>query len=688
MELAITPIPLGNLTLSPKNVRKVDPGPEAHAEMCALITSASGLIYPLCVEPHPTKDEHYKVVAGGRRFHALNALAKNGHIEPDYAVPCQLVPPGVDPEELSVIENSHHPMHTADQVTAFGKLAAGGMPIPTIANRFGVSERTVERRLRLANIAPEVLDAYRAGNMNLETLEAFAVTADQQHQAQVWEAVENRHSHYGSPARSVRHLLTEDRMPSTHPHARYATKRAYIKAGGRITEDLFTDDKNSKIWYDDPDIVRQVATTRLAKAAEKIGATWGWIETHLDSPGYGYLQTFGTVRPQPTHEESARLDQLSNRIEGFYESNDTPTEKDQDDLRTLRDEHTTLHHEIANRPISDEAKQRAGVIVTLDHDGRVKEHCGLLRPEDVPDNVDPDNPDAVEGPKVTRTVREPKFYSDSHADMLRTVRGTEVQANLATNFDTAFDILTFQLAYQIATEHAYLYATKALSFNAQTVYVDHGLANDPGAIEATQEQRDALGGVRDALNLSWTEHKDPALAYRAFCDLTPDEKQAIFAYCIAKTTHFQLSFDSDRSTPLEVVIEQIRTSPHATFRPGADLVWKRLRKNQILDIADAVIGAAWTDQHRKAKKSDLVPLMDRIFNDPTSDPDVPAQAHDRIRAWTIPGFPAHGPDPLASEPKNPGPDATANDVDPSEPSSTASVTSTGPAEALPEFLDG
>ena len=686
MELVITPVPLGNLTLSAKNVRKVDPGPDAHAELCALV-SAAGLIYPLCVEPHPTNDEHYEVVAGGRRLAALNALATAGTLDPDYGVPCRLLPPGIDPEELSIMENSHEPMHTADQVTAFNKLAADGMPIPTIAQRFGVSERTVDKRLRLANIAPAVLDAYRAGEMNLGTLEAFAVSVDQERQAAVWEAIKNRYSPYGSHARSVRHLLTEDRIASTDPRARYATKRAYLKAGGRITEDLFANDKDTAIWYDDPEIVRQVATARLEKAAEKIGAGYSWIETHLDNPGYSHIQCFGTVKPQPTSEERARLDELTARIEAIYDSEDELTDKAQDELTSLRKEHTRLHDDISNRPLSEEAIKRSGVIVTLDHNARVTEYTGLVRPEDVPATTDPDNPETIESPRVTRRARDAKYYSDSHADMLRTVRGTEVQAKLAHSFETSFDVFTFQFANQIIRDSVYLYSAKALSFTAQSVHVDHGLANDPAAIEATRDQRGALESARDALNLSWAEHDDPALGYRAFCDLNTTEKHAIFSYCTAKTAQFQLSFDSERSKPLEVVIEQIHTTPHTSFRPGAEVFWKRLRKGQILDLADAVIGPTWTDQHRKAKKSDLIVVMGRVFQDPASDPHVPAQAHDRIRAWTIPGFPAHGPDPLVSQPNDTGANPVTDTDHSPETEEPRTATTPTPAEALPEFLN-
>ena len=65
-------------------------------------------------------------------------------------------------------------MHPAGRVVEFSQLALSGVTVAAIAGRFGVTERLVEQRLRLGNAAPELLDAYRADDIDLETLKAFA----------------------------------------------------------------------------------------------------------------------------------------------------------------------------------------------------------------------------------------------------------------------------------------------------------------------------------------------------------------------------------------------------------------------------------------------------------------------------------------------------------------------------------
>ena len=183
-ESAIRDIPLCRLALAPENVRKTPPDEAAEAQLRASIAEHD-LLENLVVrpdEPDPDGIERFAVVAGGRRLAALKALAENGTLHADHPVPCKVAANG-NAGELSLAENVVRiAMHPADQVVAFAGLAESGVTVAAIAARFGVSERTVEQRLRLGNAAPELLDAYRAEQFDLETLMAFAVTTDHDRQ--------------------------------------------------------------------------------------------------------------------------------------------------------------------------------------------------------------------------------------------------------------------------------------------------------------------------------------------------------------------------------------------------------------------------------------------------------------------------------------------------------------------------
>ena len=201
-------------------------------------------------------------------------------------------------------------MHPADQVQAFGTLADAGASVADIAARFGVSERTVEQRLRLGNAAPEILDAYREGAIDLETLKAFAVTVDRTRQLSVWERVSEQG--YRPAAWQVKRILTEDRVPAASAIATFVGVEAYEGAGGIVDRDLFADKDEWGIWFEDADLLGKLATDRLQTAADELATRWKWAEARIEV-SWSDLARFGRVHPTPgqtTDEEKAEIERL------------------------------------------------------------------------------------------------------------------------------------------------------------------------------------------------------------------------------------------------------------------------------------------------------------------------------------------------------------------------------------------
>ena len=232
-ERDIRDIPLSQLELSPDNVRKTPADASAFTELKASI-AAHGLLENLiarAMEPGTDCVARYAVIAGGRRLAAMQALAAEGALDEDHPVPCRMIEDIMAAEEVSLAENSvRAAMHPADQVEAFRRLADAGSTAAAIAARFGVSERTVEKRLRLGNAAPVLLEAYRAGEIDLETLMAFAVTTDHARQSAVWAAV----SQQGYRPRRLADQAPADRGPGIG-HVRHRAFRRYrgLRGGGR-----------------------------------------------------------------------------------------------------------------------------------------------------------------------------------------------------------------------------------------------------------------------------------------------------------------------------------------------------------------------------------------------------------------------------------------------------------------------
>ena len=97
-------------------------------------------------------------------------------------------------------------MHPADEFVAMAALIDAGETIEAVAARFGVPERHVRQRLRLGKLAPELLDAYRDGDISLDVVTAFTLGADHAAQLAVWRQLKG-HS-YIQPY-TVRRLLTQ-----------------------------------------------------------------------------------------------------------------------------------------------------------------------------------------------------------------------------------------------------------------------------------------------------------------------------------------------------------------------------------------------------------------------------------------------------------------------------------------------
>ena len=76
--------------------------------------------------PRARRTPTHAVVAGGRRWRALQRLIEQRRITPDYPVPCLIVS-YERAVQISLAENSgREPMHPADEFEAFRQLIDAG----------------------------------------------------------------------------------------------------------------------------------------------------------------------------------------------------------------------------------------------------------------------------------------------------------------------------------------------------------------------------------------------------------------------------------------------------------------------------------------------------------------------------------------------------------------------------------
>ena len=669
-ESDIRDIPLSQLALSPGNVRKTPADASAFTELKASI-AAHGLLENLIansIGPGPDCIARYAVIAGRRRLAAMQALAAEGALDEDHPVPCRMIEDIMAAEEVSLAENSvRAAMHPADQVQAFRRLADAGSTAAAIAARFGVSERTVEKRLRLGNAAPVLLEAYRADEIDLDTLMAFAVTTDQARQNAVWETVSQQG--YRPGAWQIKRLLTEDRIPATSAIARFVGLEAYEAAGGRNDRDLFAEEDERGIWLDDPDLLNKLAMDSLQAATRELETRWKWAEARLDMD-WSATAAFGRVRPQPaepTGGEKAEIERLRTRNDELANMED---DGGTDVLVEEADANETRLDEIeamieARAVYRREDIAIAGCIATVGNGGELKLIQGLVRPEDMPareagdagagghdDTGDEEN--TISGIDASTFVAPLASPGDAEAearkeagvgiglaDDLRAIRTAIVKSQLACDFDAAFDLLLFQLARSVSTTG---YHDDALDIRA---------AETPDR-PAMRVNDDAFGNInvgekhleidRAAQRLDWANLSD-AEAFAEFRALPQQDKRTLFASCIARTLKGQLAFEPTARPEVEATVARLDIDFASAIRGNrdqvwtADLLWSRLRKDRILAIARGTLGEAWTQAETKQKKADIAKAMQDAFAHGDGVPaGITAEGRAAAIAWTPPGF--------------------------------------------------
>ncbi len=591
-------IALSLLVLSPANVRKTPPTAAEDAELEASIR-AKGILQNLVVHPAPVDGQDiYEVDAGGRRLKVLQKLAAEGDIETHHPVPCLVREPEAS-VETSLMENTvRAAMHPADEFVAMAVLIDGGATIDDVARRFGASERHVKQRLRLGKLAPELLDAYRNGDISLDVVTAFTLGADHTAQLAVWNQL--KANSYIQPY-TVKRLLTESAVPLDSDLGMFVGAEAYEAAGGAITRDLFSGDDEG--FLDDPALVRRLAIEKLEAKAAELSPQWAWTKAVLD-PEHRFLAPYSRVTPKPgaiPAALAAELEQIETRCTQI--DNLMEVEWDEElaaEGTKLEDRRTEIDEIIEGLAVYNKKdRKRAGCIVTIGGDGEFCLHLGLVERTAVHGAVDPgdvdgqdedetgdaftpasdDDEDGDFSPRPSsgaeQALRKECGFSQLLVDDLKAHRLQITRAYLATDFNVAFDLALYTLCVDLFDQR----------------YRSHPL--DLRAIEATPRSslNDLSGTPADqlieahgiALDLDWMK-LPPAEGFAMLTAMPTDAKQRLFAWCVASCLKPQLAIE-DRADPVTEAAGQRLAIPFADYwRPTAANYWGRAKKAHSLAI--------------------------------------------------------------------------------------------------------
>ena len=599
-------IPLSRLRPSSRNVRQS--GGTAIPELAASIARV-GLLQNLTVITSPD-GQWFEVVAGRRRLAALKLLVKRNKLAKDHPVPCLLVP-DTSARTVSLTENlQREAMHPADQFEAFAALVAEGRPIEDIAADFGVTPLVVQRRLKLANVSPRLLADYREEAVTLEQLMALAINDD--HAAQ--EAAFYGSPHWQRGPQALREHLTHEEIDASRDAlARFVGVEAYQSAGGSVRRDLFADDQTG-VFLADPALLEALARDKLAAIAEQVRAErWGWVEvvpraTHAD------LHRFQRVRCQrraPSKTEAKRIAQLEaeqNRLqERLDEVDDDLSDKAAQALQDQMDELgkvlDSIEHSLLSYP--SETMALAGAVVSLDHEGGVLVHRGLLKPEQAKEaratGASGAEPSDGAGPDTAPDSTPPRaMLSEKLVKRLSAHRTAALQAEVARHPEVALVLLVHRLAQRAILGD---YGSSPVNINANPQDRLEQFAPDVSESRAVQGLRE----VREA----WSQRlpQDPQALLTELQVMPMPELLSLLALCVGLTVSAMALREDE--TPASAIAQAVGLDMHDWWTPTAEGYFDHVSKSRALE-AVRVFAPDQVDRLSKLKKADISREAERL----------------------------------------------------------------------------
>jgi ParB family chromosome partitioning protein len=152
-----------------------------------------GVLQNLVVRPVKGQRQHYRIIAGGRRYRALKLLQERGEVDGDYAVPVEIRSrlSKDDSLRIATVENLQRQNLTPlEEAAALITLIHKGATLDDVAAQTGLSQTTIKRRLALNGLCEEVRAALALGIIGLSQAEAMTLGTDEM-QRNVLEEIES-----------------------------------------------------------------------------------------------------------------------------------------------------------------------------------------------------------------------------------------------------------------------------------------------------------------------------------------------------------------------------------------------------------------------------------------------------------------------------------------------------------------
>ncbi|WP_394752500.1 ParB/RepB/Spo0J family partition protein [Escherichia coli] len=582
-------VPLASLIKSPLNVRTVPYSAESVSELAESIKGV-GLLQNLVV--HTLPGDRYGVAAGGRRLAALNMLAERGIIPADWPVRVKVIP-----QELataaSMTENGHRrDMHPAEQIAGFRAMAQEGKTPAQIGDLLGYSPRHVQRMLKLADLAPVILDALAEDRITTEHCQALALENDTERQVQVFEAA-CQSGWGGKPeVQTIRRLVTESEV-AVAGNSKFRFVGADAFSPDELRTDLFSDDEGG---YVDCVALDAALLEKLQAVAEHLREAegWEWCAGRMEPVGF-CSEDAGTYRslPEPeavlTEAEEERLNELMARYDALE------NQCEESDL--LEAEMKLIDCMAKVRAWTPEMRAGSGVVVSW----RVQRGVQLRSEDDVADDAD-----------HTEQVQEKASVEEISLPLLTKMsseRTLAVQAALMQQPDKSLALLAWTLCLNVFGSGAYSNPARIrLECEHYSLTSDAPSGKEGAAFMALMAEKARLAAL---LPEGW------ARDMTTFLSLSQEVLLSLLSFCTACSIHGVQTreYGHTSRSPLDSLESAIGFHMRDWWQPTKANFFGHLKKPQIIAaLNEAGLSGAARDAE-KMKKGDAAEHAEHHMKD-------------------------------------------------------------------------
>ncbi|EBJ9949154.1 TPA: ParB/RepB/Spo0J family partition protein [Escherichia coli] len=576
-------VPLASLIKSPLNVRTVPYSAESVSELAESIKGV-GLLQNLVV--HALPGDRHGVAAGGRRLAALNMLAERGIIPADWPVRVKIIP-----QELataaSMTENGHRrDMHPAEQIAGFRAMAQEGKTPAQIGDLLGYSPRHVQRMLKLADLAPVILDALAEDRITTEHCQALALENDTERQVQVFEAA-CQSGWGGKPeVQTIRRLVTESEV-AVAGNSKFRFVGADAFSPDELRTDLFSDDEGG---YVDCVALDAALLEKLQAVAEHLREAegWEWCAGRMEPVGF-CSEDAGTYHylPEPeavlTEAEEERLNELMTRYDALE------NQCEESDL--LEAEMKLMRCMAKVRAWTPEMRAGSGVVVSWRYGNVCVQRGVQLRSED----------DAADDADRTEQVQEKASVEEISLPLLTKMsseRTLAVQAALMQQPDKSLTLLAWTLCLNVFGSGAYSKPAQiSLECKHSSLTSDAPSGKEGAAFLSMMAEKARLAAL---LPEGWSRDMT------TFLSLSQEVLLSLLSFCTACSIHGVQTRECGHTSrsPLDTLESAIGFHMRDWWQPTKANFFGHLKKPQIIAaLNEAGLSGAARDAE-KMKKGD------------------------------------------------------------------------------------